>query len=231
MFKRKLTRNKKKNLSKVLKSSYLLKEGIPILKELSFAKFDESVDISIHLGKNKNHSSNENLRGSVKLPYGTGKKIRILAIVSKEKEEELKKAGADYAGGMDYIEKIQSGWIDFDIIVTMPSMMNQLVDLGKILGPKGLMPNSNLDTISIHPEISVKEIRSGKIFFKTDRFGSIHSSIGRKSYSNEHLLENIIVFVKTIIKNKPNSYKGDYIKNIYLSTTMSRSISIDLKVF
>ncbi|WP_185876701.1 50S ribosomal protein L1 [Blattabacterium cuenoti] len=228
---RKLTRNRSKIIKEISKKKYSLEEGIILLKKINFVKFDASVDISVNLGVDV-RSPNQMIRGTVKLPYGKGKNVRILALVDKDKELKAKNAGADYIG-LDYIEKIKSGWKTnkIDVIVVTPSIMNQLGVIGKILGPKGLMPNPKMDTVSSNPEKSIKEIKSGKIFFKSDRYGIVHSSIGRVSFSKKYLLDNIKEFMKIIIRNKPSTSKGNYIKNIHLSTTMGFSISLDSKIF
>ncbi|WP_185870381.1 50S ribosomal protein L1 [Blattabacterium cuenoti] len=227
---KKLTKNRKKILEKIKKKKYSLEEASLLVKEISFVKFDASVDISVCLGIDT-RLSNQMIRGSVKLPHGTGKKICILALVPKDKELESKEAGADYVG-LGYIEKIKHGWTNIDVIITIPSVMPQLSSLGKILGSKGLMPSLKLETVSIHPGKSIKEIKSGKIFFKADRYGIIHSSIGRVSFSHQYLLNNAKEFMSKIIRNKPSSCKGSsYIKSIYLSTTMSHSILVDSKSF
>ncbi|WP_185855930.1 50S ribosomal protein L1 [Blattabacterium cuenoti] len=225
---KKLTKNRKNILEKISKKKYSLEEASSLVKEITFVKFDASVDISIHLEIEKKLQNF--LRGSVKLPHGTGKNIRVLALVPKDKELESKNAGADYVG-LDYIEKIKSGWTDIDVIVTVPSVMPELRYFGKILGSRGLMPNPKLDTVSVNPSKSIKEIKSGKIFFKSDRYGVIHSSIGRVSFSNQCLLDNAKEFMNKIIRSKPSSCKGTYIKSIYLSTTMSNSIFVDTKSF
>ncbi|AWU44192.1 50S ribosomal protein L1 [Blattabacterium punctulatus] len=227
---KKLTKNRKIILGKIDKNNkYSLEEAFTLIKKISFSKFDESIDISICLGLDS-RLSNQILRGTVLLPHGIGKNICVLALVTKDKELESKEAGADYVG-LEYIEKIKSGWIDIDVIVAIPSVMNQLVTLGKILGPRGLMPNPKLDTVSTNPGKSIKEIKSGKIIFKADRYGIIHSSIGRVSFSTKYLLNNLKIFINEVIRNKPSSSKGFYIKKIYLSTTMSPSILLDSKSF
>ncbi|BBA17376.1 50S ribosomal protein L1 [Blattabacterium cuenoti] len=227
---KKLTKNKKKIFYKIsTKEKYSLEKAILLLKEINFVKFDASIDIAVHLGIDSRFPD-QMIRGTVFLPHGTGKDIRILALVPKDKELESKKAGADYVG-LNYIEKIESGWTDVDIIIATPSVMSTLGNVGKILGPKGLMPNPKMETISINPEQSIKEIKTGKITFKADRYGIVHASIGRVSFSNQYLLENILEFMKIIIRNKPSSSKGFYIKSIYLSSTMSYGIPLDLKSF
>ncbi|WP_185862013.1 50S ribosomal protein L1 [Blattabacterium cuenoti] len=226
---KKITKNRKKILEKISKKKYLLEDAILLLKEINFVKFDASVDLSIHLGIDV-RLPNQMVRGTVQLPHGTGKKVCILALVNKDKELESKEAGADYVG-LDYIEKIKSGWTNIDVVIATPNVMNQLVSIGKILGPKGLMPNPKMDTVTTNPKKSIKEIKSGKIFFKADRYGIVHASIGKISFSNKYLLDNIKEFMIKIIRNKPSTSKGIYIKSIYLSTTMSNSILLDSKSF
>ncbi|WP_113738182.1 50S ribosomal protein L1 [Blattabacterium clevelandi] len=227
---KKLTKNRKKILGKIDKNNkYSLEDAITLIKKISFSKFDESIDISIRLGLDS-RLSNQIVRGTVLLPHGIGKNICVLALVTKDKELEAKEAGADYVG-LKYIDKIKDGWMDIDVIVAIPSVMNQLGTLGKILGPRGLMPNPKLDTVSTNPGKSIKEIKSGRITFKSDRYGIIHSSIGRVSFSTKYLLNNLKIFITEVIRNKPSSSKGFYIKKIYLSTTMSPSISLDSKSF
>jgi large subunit ribosomal protein L1 len=230
-----LTKNRKIILAKIdNKRKYSLEEASSLVKEISFVKFDASVDVSVRLRIDPHISSSSNQMGreTVRLPHGTGKNIRILALVTKDKELESKEAGANYVGLDDYIEKIKSGWMEIDVIITMPLIMNKLVSIGKILGPKGLMPNPRLDTVSTNPGKSIKEIKSGKISFKVDRFGIIHTSIGRVSFSPKCLSDNLTTLMKKIIRvirSKSYYYKG--IKSIYLSTTMSNSISLDVKSF
>ncbi|AGW85946.1 50S ribosomal protein L1 [Blattabacterium sp. (Nauphoeta cinerea)] len=229
---KKLTKNKKKALDKISQISSKtssLKERILFIKKTNFVKFDASIDISVHLGIDLRFP-NQMVRGTVSLPHGTGKNVCILALVPKDKELEVKKAGADYVG-LNYIEKIKSGWTNVDVIIATPPIMSLLVDIGKILGPKGLMPNPKMETVSMNPEKSVKEIKSGKITFKADRYGIVHSSVGRVSFSDQYLLDNIKEFMKTIIRNKPSTSKGSYIKSVYLSSTMGYSFPLDLKSF
>ncbi|WP_185858401.1 50S ribosomal protein L1 [Blattabacterium cuenoti] len=227
---KKLTRNRKRIIDKISRKKYfLLDEAIVLMKEINFVKFDASVDITVRLGIDI-RLPNQMVKGTVLLPHGIGKNVRILALVPRDKELEVKEAGADHVG-LDYIEKIKSGWADIDIIVATPSVMNKLSSIGKILGPKGLMPNPKMDTVSMDPVKSIKEIKFGRISFKADRYGIVHASIGRISFSKEHLFDNIKEFMAIIIRNKPSSSKGVYIKNIYLSTTMSHSIPLELKSF
>ncbi|AFJ90887.1 50S ribosomal protein L1 [Blattabacterium sp. (Blaberus giganteus)] len=226
---KKLTKNKKKIIDKIYKKKYSLEEAIFLIKEIDFVKFDASVDISVRLGIDI-RLPHQVVRGTVLLPHGTGKNVCILALVPKNKESEAKKAGADYVG-LKYIEKIKSGWTDVDVIVATPSVMNQLGTIGKILGPKGLMPNPKMETVSINPEKSIEEIKSGKITFKADRYGIVHASVGKVSFSHKYLLDNLEKFMKIIVRNKPSTSKGSYIKSIYLSSTMSYGIPLDLKSF
>ncbi|WP_185882814.1 50S ribosomal protein L1 [Blattabacterium cuenoti] len=226
---KKLTKNRKNIIKKISKKKYPLEESLNLLKELSFVKFDESVDISVRLGIDV-RLSNQIIKGSLILPHGSGKKKCILALVTKEKEKDVKKYGADYVG-LDYIEKIKNGWTNIDVVISMPNVMNQIRSISKILGPKGLMPSLNMGTVSVNPEKLVKEIKCGRIFFKSDRYGIIHSSVGKISFSCKHLLENVKEFMKKLIHSKPPSSKGDYIKSIFLSTTMSNSISVDHQIF
>ncbi|WP_185866455.1 50S ribosomal protein L1 [Blattabacterium cuenoti] len=227
---KKLTKNRKKILEKIDKNKkYSLEEASILLKEISFVRFNASVDISVHLNIDT-RLPNQIVRGTVRLPHGTGRNVRVLALVTKHKELEAKEAGADYVG-LDYLEKIKSGWRDIDVIVTMPSVMDQLIPVGKILGPRGLMPNPQMDTVSMNPGNSIKEIKSGKISFKTDRYGIIHASIGRVSFNSQLISNNVKAFINKVIRSKPSSSKGSYIKSIYLSTSMSVSVLVDSKSF
>ncbi|WP_185859760.1 50S ribosomal protein L1 [Blattabacterium cuenoti] len=225
-----LTKNRKKILEKTNKhKKYSLEEASVLLKEISFVKFDASVDISVHLNIDT-RIPNQMVRGTVQLLHGLGKNVYVLALVTKDKELEAKEAGADYIG-LDYLEKIKSGWMDIDVIVAMPSVMNQLSSVAKILGPRGLMPNPQMDTVSTNPGTSIKEIKSGKISFKADRYGIVHASIGKVSFNSEYISNNAKAFMNKIIRSKPSSSKGSYIKSIYLSTTMSSGLLIDSKSF
>lgn len=228
---KKLTKNRKKILEKINKNKkYSLEDASIILKEISFVKFDASVDISVHLNIDT-RIQNQMVRGTVLLPHGTGRNVCVLALVPKNKELEAKEAGADYVG-LDYLEKIKSGWLDIDVIVAMPSVMDQLSSVGKILGPRGLMPNPQMDTVSINPGNSIKEIKSGKISFKTDRYGIIHASIGRVSFNSQYISNNVKALMNKITRSKPSSSKESYyIKSIYLSTSMSSSVLVDSKSF
>lgn len=228
---KKLTKNKKKYIDKIsYTKKYSLEDATVLIKEINFVKFNASVDIAIRLGIDV-RSPDQMIRGAVQLPHGIGKNVVILALVNKEKELEAKESGADYVG-LDFIEKIKSGWTDdIDVIVATPSVMNKLGVIGKILGPKGLMPNPKMETVSTNIKKSIQDIKSGKVFFKADRYGIVHSSVGRISFSSQNLLENIEEFMKKIIRSKPSSSKGLYIRSIYLSSTMSNCIPLDIKDF
>lgn len=224
-----LTKNQKSALEKIEPGKqYTLLEGAKILKDITFTKFDASVDIDIRLGVDP-RQSNQMVRGVVTLPHGTGKDIRVLVLCTSDKEDEAKQAGADHVGLDDYIEKISKGWTDIDVIITMPPVMAKLGKLGRILGPRGLMPNPKSGTVTMDIGKAVKEIKAGKIDFKVDRYGIIHTTVGKASFSHEKLAENAREFVQTIIKLKPASAKGTYIRSIYLSSTMSPGVRIDAK--
>jgi len=224
-----ITKNQKKNIKKYnFKISYELEEAIKIIKDITYTKFNSSIDIAIKLGINTK-KTDQVVKNNIVLPHGVGKKKKILTLCTKEKEGEAKDAGSDYVGLTEYIEKIKNGWLDFDIIIAMPSVMLELGKLGKILGPKGLMPNSKNGNITTKLEDSIKKIKKGKIFFKTDKYGIIHSSVGRISFSDKEIKKNIIELINLIIKIRPASLKGIYLKNITLSSTMSKSITIDKK--
>jgi large subunit ribosomal protein L1 len=224
-----LTKNQKSALEKIEPGKqYTLAEGAKLMKDITFTKFDASVDIDIHLGVDP-RQSNQMVRGVVTLPHGTGKNIRVLVLCTPDKEDEAKQAGADHVGLDDYIEKISNGWTDIDVIITMPPVMAKLGKLGRILGPRGLMPNPKSGTVTMEIGKAVQEIKAGKIDFKVDRYGIIHTTVGKASFSHEKLAENAREFVQTIIKLKPAAAKGTYIKSIYLSSTMSPGVRIDAK--
>lgn len=208
---------------------YKLPEAAALLKDITYTKFDASVDIDIRLGVDP-RKANQMVRGVVTLPHGTGKNVRVLVLCTPDKEEAARQAGADYVGLDEYIEKIKGGWTDVDVIITMPSVMAKLGPLGRILGPRGLMPNPKSGTVTMEVEKAVKEVKQGKIDFKVDKFGIVHSSIGKISFEPEKIVDNAIEFINTIIKLKPTSAKGTYIKSIYLSTTMSPGIAVDTKL-
>jgi large subunit ribosomal protein L1 len=198
------------------------------MKEISYTKFDSSVDIDIRLGVDPK-KANQMVRGVVSLPHGTGKDVRVLALVTPDKEEEAKAAGADYVGLDEFIQKIEQGWVDIDIIVTQPNVMAKLGKLGKVLGPRNLMPNPKSGTVTTEIGKTVREVKAGKIDFKVDKEGAIHTSIGKSTFAPEKLAENAIELIQTIAKLKPSSAKGTYFKGISLSTTMSPGVSVEAK--
>lgn len=225
----KLTKNRKLALSKTdSNKQYKLSEAAALLKEITYTKFDASVDIDVRLGVDP-RKANQMVRGVVTLPHGTGKAIRVLVLCTPDKEEAAKQAGADFVGLDEYIEKIKGGWTDVDVIITMPTVMAKIGALGRVLGPRGLMPNPKSGTVTMEVDKAVKEVKQGKIDFKVDKFGIIHSSIGKVSFEPEKIVDNAMEFINTIIKLKPSSAKGTYIKSIFISTTMSPGLSIDTK--
>jgi large subunit ribosomal protein L1 len=224
-----LTKNQKKQLEKYdPKQSYALVEAAKIIKEISMTKFDSSVDIDVRLGVDP-RKSNQMVRGTAVLPHGTGKTVRVLVLCTPDKEEEAKAAGADYVGLDEYIAKIEGGWTDVDIIITMPTVMAKLGRLGKILGPRNLMPNPKSGTVTLEVGKAVNDVKAGKIDFKVDKTGIIHASVGKASFSPEHLYDNAVELVQTLAKLKPSSAKGTYIKSIYISSTMSPGVNVDTK--
>ncbi len=223
----KLTRNRKVSIEKiVLDKSYSLDEASSLVKDITTTKFDSSVDLAIRLGVDPK-KANEMVRGVVSLPHGTGKSLKLLALVTPDKEDEAKKAGADLVGLDEYIEKIKKGWVDVDVIVTMPSVMGKLGPLGKVLGPRGLMPNPKTGTVTMDIGKAVTDIKGGKIDFKVDKTGIIHASVGKVSFSADKIKDNANELIKTIIKLKPSGSKGTYIKSISMSSTMSPGILIE----
>jgi large subunit ribosomal protein L1 len=225
----KLTKNKKLALSKIeVNKAYKLQDAAALLKDVSFTKFDSSVDMDVRLGVDP-RKANQMVRGVVTLPHGTGKQVRVLVLCTPDKVDEATAAGADYVGLDDYIEKIKGGWTDVDVIITMPSVMAKIGALGRVLGPRGLMPNPKSGTVTIEVGKAVKEVKMGKIDFKVDKFGIIHSSVGKVSFSPDMIAENAKEFLNTIIKLKPTAAKGTYIKSIYLSSTMSPGLKIDTR--
>jgi large subunit ribosomal protein L1 len=225
----KLTKNQKLASSKIENGKvYTLKEASALVKEITLAKFDASVDVDVRLGIDP-RKSNQMVRGVVSLPHGTGKVVRVLALCTPDKEAEAKEAGADYVGLDEYIEKIKGGWTDIDIIITMPSIMGKIGALGRILGPRGLMPNPKSGTVTNDMGKAVQEVKQGKIDFKVDKTGIVHSSVGKVSFTADKVTDNVKEFVSTLIKLKPNAAKGTYLKSIYLSSTMSPGIKIDPK--
>jgi large subunit ribosomal protein L1 len=225
----KLTKNRKLALSKIdTEKQYRLNEAAVLLKEISKTKFDSSVDMDVRLGVDP-RKANQMVRGVVTLPNGTGKQTRVLVLCTPEKEQEAKSAGADFVGLDDYIEKIKAGWTDVDVIITLPSVMAKVGALGRVLGPRGLMPNPKSGTVTMEVGKAVKEVKMGKIDFKVDKFGIIHSSVGKISFESDKIVENAREFLNTILKLKPSSAKGTYIKSVYLSSTMSPGLKIDTK--
>jgi large subunit ribosomal protein L1 len=225
----KLTKNQKLALSKYEKDgSYSLTDAAKIVKEITTTKFDSSVDLDVRLGVDP-RKANQMVRGIVTLPHGTGKTVRVLVLCSPDKEEEAKAAGADYVGLDEYIQKIKEGWTDVDVIITMPSIMPKVGSLGRILGPRGLMPNPKTGTVTMEVGKAVNEVKAGKIDFKVDKYGIIHASVGKVSFEPEKLVENAKELISTIIKLKPSTAKGTYVKSVYMSSTMSPGIRIDQK--
>ncbi len=224
-----LTKNKKAAISKYnADNTYVLEEATSIVKQISFTKFDASVDMDVRLGIDP-RKSNQMVRGTVALPHGIGKTVRVLALVSADKEAEAKAAGADFVGLDEYIEKIKGGWTDIDVIITMPSVMGKVGALGKVLGPRGLMPNPKSGTVTLEVGKAVTEVKAGKIDFKVDKTGIIHASIGRVSFEADKLADNAKELLQTIIKLKPSSAKGVYVKSVTLSSTMSPGVKVDTK--
>ena len=225
----KLTKNQKLVAEKVeAGKAYTLKEASQLVKDITTTKFDASVDIDVRLGVDP-RKANQMVRGVVSLPNGTGKVTRVLCLCTPDQEAAAKEAGADYVGLDEYIDKIKGGWTDIDVIITMPSIMGKIGALGRVLGPRGLMPNPKSGTVTMNVAQAVKEVKQGKIDFKVDKTGIVHASIGKVSFSAEKIAENAKEFMATIIKLKPAAAKGTYVKSIYLSSTMSLGIKIDPK--
>ena len=225
----KLTKKQKEAASKIEKNKlYALKDAAALIKVVASAKFDESVDIAVRLGVDP-RKANQMVRGVVALPHGTGKNMRVLALVTPDKEAEAKEAGADFIGLDDYLQKIKDGWTDVDVIVTMPAVMGKLGPLGRILGPRGLMPNPKTGTVTMEIGKAVAEIKAGKIDFKVDKTGIVHAGIGKVSFDADKIVENAQEIIQTLIKLKPTAAKGTYIKSIYLTSTMSPAIALDPK--
>ena len=226
----KLTKNRKLSEAKVDNSKlYNLEEACSLLKDITTTKFDASVDLAVRLGVDPK-KANEMVRGVVSLPNGTGKDMKVLALVSPDKEDEAKNAGADYVGLDEYVEKIKGGWTDVDVIVTMPSDMGKLGPLGRILGPRGLMPNPKTGTVTMDIAKAVSDVKAGKIDFKVDKAGIVHAPIGKVSFSPDKIAGNASELIQTLIKLKPTGAKGTYIKSIFISSTMSPSLAIDPKI-
>ena len=225
----KLTKNRKLVLAKIEPNkAYKLSEAAALLKEITFTKFDASVDLDVRLGVDP-RKSNQMVRGVVTLPHGTGKSVRVLVLCTPDKETEATEAGADYVGLDEYVEKIKGGWTDVDVIITTPNVMAKVGALGRILGPRGLMPNPKTGTVTMEVGKAVKEVKAGKIDFKVDKFGIVHSSIGKIAFSAEQIVDNANEFMNVIMKLKPATAKGTYVKSVFLSTTMSPGLEIDPK--
>lgn len=225
----KLTKNQKIAYAKVeAGKAYKLAEAAALLKEISFTKFDASVDVDVRLGVDP-RKANQMVRGVVTLPHGTGKKVRVLVLCTPEKEAEAQAAGADFVGLDEYVDKIKAGWTDVDVIICTPNVMGKVGALGRILGPRGLMPNPKTGTVTMEVGKAVQEVKAGKIDFKVDKFGIIHTSVGKISFTPEQIVENAKEVLNTIIKLKPSAAKGSYVKSIYLSTTMSPGLQVDSK--
>lgn len=207
---------------------YPIDEAVKIVKDISKANFDASVDVSVRLGVDP-RKANQMVRGTVTLPHGTGKKIRVLVLCTPDKEEEAKAAGADYVGLDDYVEKIKKGWTDIDVVITMPSVMGKVGPLGRVLGPRGLMPNPKTGTVTMDIAKAVNDVKAGKIDFKVDKFGIIHAAVGKVSFEEDKLLENVNEILLTILKLKPSSSKGTYMKSVFISSTMSVGVQIEPK--
>jgi large subunit ribosomal protein L1 len=225
-----LTKKQKEARAKVDKNKlYSIEEASSLLKEITYTKFDASVDLAVRLGVDP-RKANQMVRGVVSLPHGTGKDMKVLALVTPDKEAEAKEAGADYVGLDEYLQKIKDGWTDVDVIVTMPSIMGKLGPLGRVLGPRGLMPNPKTGTVTMDVAKAVSEVKAGKIDFKVDKTGIVHAPIGKASFSPEKLVGNANELLSTLMKLKPTAAKGTYVKSIFMSSTMSPSIPIDTKI-
>ncbi len=227
----KLTKNRKESLTKFeTEKLYSLKEASDVVKNFSKLKFDSSIDLAVNLGVDPK-KADQNVRGIVSLPNGTGKDVKVLALVTPDKEDEAKKAGADFVGLDEFLKKIKDGWTDVDVIITMPSVMGKLGPLGKILGPRGLMPNPKTGTVTMNVGKAIEETKAGKIDFKVDKNGTIHVAIGKVSFSSDKIYQNAKEVLDNIVKIKPSSSKGIYMKSIFMSSTMSPGIKIDTNSF
>lgn len=225
----KISKKRKEVLAKYdLSKVYSLTEAVQVVKGITYTKFDASVDLDVRLGVDP-RKANQMVRGVVTLPHGTGKVVRVLALVTPEKEEEAKAAGADYVGLDEYVQKIKEGWTDVDVIITMPSVMPKIGALGRILGPRGLMPNPKTGTVTMEVGKAVSEVKAGKIDFKVDKFGIIHAGVAKVSFTPEKIFDNVKEMLATIIKLKPAAAKGTYVKSVYLSSTMSPGVQVDMK--
>ena len=225
----KVTKQRKEALAKFDKSkSYSLIEAVNIVKQITYTKFDASVDLNIRLGVDP-RKANQMVRGSVTLPHGTGKVVRVLVLCNPDKEQEAKDAGADYVGLDEYIQKIKDGWTDIDVVITTPNIMPKVGALGRILGPRGLMPNPKTGTVTMEVGKAVQEVKAGKIDFKVDKFGNINAAVAKVSFSPEKIFDNAKELITTVIKLKPATAKGTYMKSVYISSTMSPGVQIDIK--
>jgi large subunit ribosomal protein L1 len=224
-----LTKKRKAVIGKVdSDKSYPLLDAARLVKEISTTKFDASVDLAVRLGVDP-RKANQMVRGIVSLPHGTGKSVKVLVLCTPDKEDEAKAAGADFVGLDDYIEKIKGGWTDVDVIITMPAIMAKVGALGRVLGPRGLMPNPKTGTVTVEVGKAVQEVKAGKIDFKVDKTGIVHAAIGKASFTEDKLYDNAKELIQTILKLKPTAAKGTYVKSVYMSSTMSPSVSVDLK--
>jgi len=226
-----LTKKRKASVAKFdATKAYSVADASKIVKDITTTKFDASVDLAIRLGVDP-RKANQMVRGTVTLPHGTGKTMRVLALVTPDKEAEAKNAGADYVGLDEYIEKIKGGWTDVDVIITMPSVMGKVGALGRVLGPRGLMPNPKTGTVTMDVAKAVTESKGGKIDFKVDKAGIIHAAVGKVSFDANKIAENASELLQTIVKLKPSSAKGTYVKSVTMSSTMSPGVAIDSKLF
>lgn len=211
------------------KAHYTLREAVDIAKKISFAKFDETINVDVALGVDP-RKADQMIRGTVALPHGTGKEVRVVAIVNAQREEEAKAAGAEYVGAEDICEKIKGGWLDFDIVITTPDMMRFVGALGKILGPRGMMPNPKVGTVTTQVAEAIKEVKAGRLEYKVDKYGLIHLPAGKRSFKESQLFENVAMIVNTLVKVKPAASKGTYIKSITISPVMGPGIKVDTAV-
>ena len=226
-----LTKNRKKALELVdVDTTYSLRDAAGLLKQMPATKFDSSIDLAVRLGVDP-RKANQMVRGVCSLPHGTGKSVKVLALCSPDKEEEAKAAGADYVGLDEYLDKIKGGWTDVDVIVTMPTVMAKLGPLGRVLGPRGLMPNPKAGTVTMDIGKAVSDVKAGKIDFKVDKYGIVHAAVGKLSFSEDQIIENAKELISTLVKLKPSAAKGTYIKSIALSGTMSPSVRVDVKSY
>ena len=225
-----LTKKQKEALAKIEKGKvYSVDEASALVKEISNTKFDASIDLAVRLGVDP-RKANQMVRGVVTLPHGTGKDVKVLALVTPDKEAEATEAGADYVGLDEYLDKIKGGWTDVDVIVTMPSVMGKLGPLGRVLGPRGLMPNPKTGTVTMDVGKAVSDVKAGKIDFKVDKTGIVHASIGKASFSADKIADNANELLQTLMKLRPTAAKGIYVKSIYMSSTMSPSLALDPKI-